>query len=257
MHYYKKLINSVIKINGYKMKFSKNEWKYILIISIVLGFVFSFKEWGPGKTPDITIGIKNWIISIILVIIAFSIHNIAHKIIAKQHSATSELDLWRINYKKIIHRSKPLALGNILAVLLSILSNGSIKFSALESQNIKCNLEERLGRKFKHLKEIEIAYIALAGPVINLFLALLFKAFNNPVFDKFILINYSIAIYSLIPFNKLDGSRIWFGSYYIYIFFLILTIACIALMGIMNSIGAILLAALTAFVFFMLFTTKD
>jgi len=240
------------------MRFLKKEWKGIIIASIILGFVFSFREWGPGSTPNISTGIANWIASFILVMIAYSLHNLAHKIIAAKHCAKSEFDLWRFNMKFFKPNSKPylISIGPILAVVFALFSNGTIKFSALESQNIKSNIKERIGKKFKHIREIEIAYIALAGPIMSLFLALFFSIFNNPIFDKFILINISIAIYSMIPIHNLDGSRIWIGSYFVYIFSVILIIACTALINIMNVVGYILLSVLTLSILIILAKIK-
>lgn len=236
------------------MGFSKKEWKSILIASLILGFVFSFREWGPGSTPDPAVGLGSWIASFILVLIAFSLHNLGHKIIASKHCAKTEFNLWRfnINFFRPHMKQNKIAIGPILSVILALFSNGHIQFAALESQDIKDNIKERIGKKFKHMREVEVSYIALAGPIVSLFLALLFASFNNPIFDKFVLINISIALYAMIPLPGLDGARIWIGSYFIYIFSLILVIACAALINIMNGVGHILLAILALIIFILL-----
>ncbi|HLC55997.1 MAG TPA: hypothetical protein VJJ23_02060 [Candidatus Nanoarchaeia archaeon] len=215
-----------------KINFSKSEIKHLVAASIILGFIFSFTEWGTTVFNPIA-GIQNWLKAIILSLIALLIHVFAHKFLALKSYATAEFRTWSIQRYgfrksstypiKTAGFSIPfLPIGIILSLFVAFLSAGKGIFAAVESFIITdVKTEKRISRKLSEysptwieLTETELAFISLLAPIVSTLLAVIFL--NTP-FHKFGLINMYIAIYSMFPFPGLDGIKILFGSIWIYL----------------------------------------
>ncbi len=216
-----------------KINFSKSEIKHLIVASVVLGFIFSFTEWGTTSFDPVT-GVLNWLKTIIISLIALLIHILAHKFIAFKSHAIIEFRTWSIQRYGIRKSSTYpiktagfsipfLPIGIILSLLVIFLSAGKGIFAAVESFIITdVKTEKRISRRlseysprFIELTETEIALISLIAPIVSTLLAVIFL--NTP-FHKFGLINMYIAIYSMLPFPGLDGIKILFGSIWIYLF---------------------------------------
>jgi hypothetical protein len=245
------------------IKIKKTEIKALIISAMILGFVFSFREWGTDKF-DLTSGILNWIESLILVLIVLIIHELAHKIVAKTKDASTEYKIWSI--KKFFFGKKwkfpqkffglkinALSLGIIAPIFISLFSNGKVIFATTETTKISYNSIERTGRKFTHLTEFESAIIALAGPLASMFIALL-TSLSLPGATKFITINYLIALYAMVPLNSLDGAKIFFGSKILYLFSLVFLFLCF--IAIKKNYAIWLLLILAAIIFLILMRYK-
>ncbi len=247
------------------MKFKNLEIKHLLISTIVLAFVFSFREWGTEGFSVIT-GITNWILYILVVAIALILKQIGHKIVAKKYGASSEFRIWSIERyglsksKKfpksfVGYRIQTFPLGLILSITLAFVSNGLIKFAAVTSSKIK--EKYRLGKKFKNLTEFETAAISLAGPLTNLFLAIIFQITGNLFnFERFVIVNSALAMYSMIPLSKLDGSRIFFGSKILYLLSFIFIFLIGLLLPTITTTYAILALIMTAIILILIYFYK-
>ncbi len=242
------------------------DWKNIKslsIASIVLGFIFSFREWGY-EYFSLSIGISNWFRYFLLSFILFSIYLIANKQIAKLHGADINFKIWDIHRYGFNRSAKfsrlklfGLKLGNsfkigiIFPFLFSILSNGIFKFAAIGYSEIEEISHKRAGKKFKHLTDFEIARIHLAGPLTLLFLTIILSYLKG--FSNIIEISKLIIIYSFLPFSKLDGAKILFGSIPLYIFGLAFTITSLLLLNIIPSTALIFLGLLTSIIILLLY----
>ena len=169
------------------------------------------------------------------------LHTIGHKIIAAKNYAVSEFRVWIIQKKKRI-----IPTGLLIPLLFSFVSNGSWSIPLIESTVIKEIPALRARKKFKHLTNFEMGIIALAGPLMSILIALIFKAANLPGFEKFIIINYTIGLVALIPFSTLDGARILSGSKYLYLGTIVFLVSTVLLMQVTSLIVTIVFALILA-----------
>jgi stage IV sporulation protein FB len=88
-------------------------------------------------------------------------------------------------------------------ILVLCIMNIEIESADLYLQGIKIKYKE--ARFLSYPKEI---IIALAGPAVNLLIFILFSlAFKNIGLETFGYINLILAIFNLLPIEKLDGGR--------------------------------------------------
>lgn len=219
------------------MSFEKQEIKELIIAIIIAGFVFSFNEWGLREFSS-NIGFINLIRAILIVAIVFTTHAYIQKQAAKYFDSTSKFGLLEIEPR--IYRTTKLEetiyqttkkilnpIGIIVTLLVTILSNGKLILVLLATAKITSNKLKRVGRKYIHTKDIEIAQIALAGPLTDLSLLAIFKLLL-PIaplfFEKAMFIAATLAVFHILPIPKMDGGQIFIGSKTLYVFGLILTI---------------------------------
>ncbi len=246
--------------------FDKKEVGSLAIAAIILGFVFSFRQWGSGEIFELSTGLINLIRLAILSAIALLVYIISHKLIARNYGCDSTFRIWgikrfwftkraRIDNSRIFGRKfKSIKLGIILPILVSLLSNGFLKFCAIGSSEISEIKLKRMKRAFKQVTDFEISIIHFAGPLTLTLLALILN--SVPGFSDLVKVSYFIAIYSMLPLAGLDGTKIFFGSAPLYIFGLTFIIFSIALLILANSLTALIFALIAAVVLLLLFLYK-
>jgi Zn-dependent protease len=170
----------------------RSEIKLLTITTIVLGFCFSFRDWGINSF-NFGMGIRNFIFVSILVAISIIIHEIVHKKIAKRYDAIVEFKTW----------------NSLLftALLITILTNGYVIFAAVWVVVISSKYLFRPGHKSPHLGPWERAKIAASGPFTNFILALisalLYVKTGAFIWNKLMIINFWMAGMNLFPFFRL------------------------------------------------------
>ncbi len=231
--------------------FDKQELKNLFLGAFILGFIFSFREWGYGEL-NLNIGITNLIRTTILSLIVLLIYQTSHKIIAKRYGAKSTFRVWSFkrfwftrnskieNLNFFGKRFKTISSGVIIPIIFAFLSNGHVKFATIGSSEITEIENRRLGKKFKHLTEYELAKIHLAAPLTLLLFAIVFN--NITGLTKFVEICYTLALFSMIPFSGLDGAKIFFGSVPLYIFSATFILASVLAMHILTPLLTIILS---------------
>ena len=144
------------------------------------------------------------IVSIIALIMAITIHEFSHALIADRLGDPTPRANGRLSLNPLAHADP---IGTFLLPLLSALTGiptiGWAKPVPIDPYNLKNPRRDEL-------------FIALAGPVSNLILAvvasLLLRFPLSQIVDTLIyliiLVNISIAIFNLIPLWPLDGSKI-------------------------------------------------
>lgn len=171
--------------------YSKQELSDMFLVIIVLGFCFSFRNWG-SKTFDFGIGIANLILTTILVAIALSIHMWFNRYIAKRFSAKIRFVTWRTVL--------------LISIFLCFLTNGWFVFAAVWAIQINATLFYRPKHRRAHMGPFERAKVGAAGPAINILLAIISAgiAFSTGsyIFSKFMFINIWIAGMHLFPFFR-------------------------------------------------------
>ena len=205
---------------------------------MLLNLISSFMS---GEEYDIKIAIISFVLSLPIFMLAFSIHEYAHGLVASKLGDPTAKSLGRLTLNPIKH----IDLFGFIAMLV---------FGFGWAKPVPINT-----RYFKKPKR-DMAITALAGPLSNILLALLFGAllkifsfidlgiiqselvaniwiFTGLMLSRGIYINVLFAVFNMIPVPPFDGSRLFFAflptkayfwvqryERYIYIVFLALLI---------------------------------
>jgi Zn-dependent protease len=196
------------------LKFNKKEFRNLIIAIIILTIVFAFDD--KSSAFVLSNWLTNFIRILVVVFITLTISRSAQKLVATRYGVETEYQIWSLPKFKHI---KFLPIGPILAILITILSNGKFYFAAIDQFNLIEKKGRRLGTNYPHTTEFESAKIAVVGPLANMVFALILSLINGSgIFSQLIFVNWVYAIYSMLPIPNLDGSKIFFGSWRLYIF---------------------------------------
>lgn len=193
------------------------------------------------------------IISFLSLIIAITIHEFFHALVADKLGDPTPRSMGRLSLNPLKHADP---IGTIFLPLVSALTGiptiGWAKPVVIDSFN------------FRHPKRDEI-FVSLAGPLSNLLLAFILSLvanifqFQSIFIYLLVLINISLFIFNLIPIPPLDGSKIilnllspessvkWQEAFDRYGFILILILIFLPING--QSIITSIMSPLTKFIF--------
>jgi Zn-dependent protease len=139
--------------------------------------------------------------------VGFVLHELAHRTVARNYgySATYEVWWW----------------GVIVCLLMAVLTQGALIFAALGAVYIS----PKASNRYLDEKGFNRAYgmISLAGPAMNLLLAIAFYALSSQggILSDFgawgMQINLWLAAFNLIPVPPFDGSKIFHWSKLVWI----------------------------------------
>ncbi len=176
------------------VSFSQQEVKDLLLAWVALGVAFTLFLnrdvtailFAPNVTTSLTPLFNTFAISLLTVGVGFLLHEIAHKIVAVWFGQSAE---FKADYAML-----GLAIASGLAGFL---------FAAPGAVYHRGVITER-----------ENGLIAIAGPVTNLCLAVLFfplvflPGFFGQVGQFGVLINLFLAAFNMLPFGPLDGNKV-------------------------------------------------
>ncbi len=179
--------------------FSKKEIRDLLISVAVLGFLFSF-YLRVFVTEFVLSFLANWLVSCLIVGLAFIGHELAHKFVAIRYDLKAEYVLW--------------PQGVIISLAVFLLSGGNLIFAALGYVSISTFYPTRLGYRYVSLSLEEAGIISASGPVANLVIALISSIFApfSELASLSMNLNLMLAIFNLLPFPPLDGSKVFIWS---------------------------------------------
>jgi hypothetical protein len=170
----------------------KSERNLLILTILVLGFCFSFRDWGIERF-DFGVGLMNFILTTILVAFSVLVHLYSQKRKAKKHNAKITFHTW----------TSLLA----TAVVITILTNGYIIFAAVWVITIGSHQFLRAKHKYPHIGPFERAKIVAVGPMSNILLGLvsatLFFRTGAFIWEKLMIINFWFAVMNLFPFFRL------------------------------------------------------
>lgn len=167
------------------MKYSISLTEYlhiaVSVVTIALAFtLFPVDSFSPER----------FVLILFTVGSAFVLHELAHKFVAIKYGAKAEYKVW--------------TLGLVFVLFLAFITNGAIIFAAPGAVYIYGSglSKEKYGK------------IALAGPLMNLalamfFLFLLFSGFSREFALAGVRWNVVLGAFNLIPFGPFDGKKVY------------------------------------------------
>ena len=234
------------------MKINKTEIKYFVITIFFVTLALAFDD----KMQEFVLSnwLTNFLVVLIFVTIAVLVHYVGHRLMARRYKVEVEHSIWQMSHFYFTNffstrLKKSVPIGIILSIFISLGSFGQMFFIAIESFNFKENKRRRVGFRYANLTEYEVALISAAGPLANLFFALLIKLINLPYLNNLIFINLYYSIFHMIPFSELDGSKALFSSPLIYVFSLSLILISLLLLYFYSLTITVILSLLIAIIF--------
>lgn len=161
---------------------------------------------GSGKWLDVLV---NLVVIVVLLLIAFPVHEFAHAFVATKLGDDTPRYMGRLTLNPLAHLD---LYGTILFLLAG--------FGWAKPVQVNTNRLNPVGGS----RTISMAIVALAGPVSNVLLALIFSVLYRicaPLttssflmvvlayaFSTAVFLNLLLAVFNLIPIPPLDGSKI-------------------------------------------------
>ncbi len=186
--------------------FTKKEITWALIVMIIFAFIIGFSsEFSP--------------ISFIISFLVISVSLTSKKIAAKYFFVDIEHQIWkfqRYGFMKRAYFKKPFPMGIVLPFLMTVLSLGLIRpltFFELKCKASKMRILRSRGTIHRTLevKESDLGWICAYG-----FWGLWLLAFTASYLQIDILAQYAVyyGVWNLLPISNLDGTKIFFGSFF-------------------------------------------
>ncbi len=247
------------------MEYTKNEWKYFIIIILTLSLAFGFND----KSQEFALShwLLNFVKMIVFVAISVFAHDFAHDLMAKKYGFLSEYRIWGIKrfflrerYPKKVHifgrdiTINSFPIGIVLCLLVMLFSNGKLFFTAVSSYGLVIKKEHRFGHRIIEVTDFEEAKIALAGPMANILLAILFKLVSpSGMLSELVLINSIMPVFDMLPLMGLDGMKVMIGSTPLYAFSFIFILGTAILLYFLGALPALVMALALAGIFFLVY----
>ncbi len=224
-------------------KFSR-EVSDSLIVILLLTIIFAYNDRKEVTTA--ASWSSNLILTFVIVALSILFLILGYKLAARYYGNSLTFGLWRISYEEEKFSMRafhiPLAkyLGQVLAIILTLVSSGLFYFTAISSFSTEIKSKRK---RFRQVTGYENSMTAIMGLLFS-FLALFF--FKSTSSSTGVLVNTWIIIGNLIPFSSLPGAYIAMKSRTSYVFITALSIFILILIGILSIKAAVLIALIFA-----------
>ncbi len=189
--------------------------RHIELLQILLGIITLTLVAGFNDVIELNLQ-KIGIILIFSFIIIFT-NILGKKMAASSLDADVEHEIWRwerYGLKPGQHLQKSVPAGVIFPIFLTAISLGVIKLMTIftyETKALKRRAAKRFGPfSFTEMTDYHNALVGAAGIIVTL--AVSFISYFIPGAGQLAEIAAFYAFFNMIPFSKLDGSQIYFGS---------------------------------------------
>ena len=227
------------KIKRY-FTFSKEELKVILVSSLVVGFMFAFRDFS----------LYNLITAIGIVILSLLLHISIQKIAGLHDGFGTEFKIWWM--------------GLLIGLVITFITNGRIWWIVFPGGIVFSMLaRHRLGKFRYGMNYWPMGIIAFAGPIASIVFGTVFKNINLyllnsafPLFDRIFIFNLVFAACQMLPIPPLDGHYMFFASRSAYAFLLgtIITYVVLVLgLQLYSWVWALIIGAILWLVYYIKF----
>src|SRR3989344_36120 len=224
--------------------FTKKEIVHLAISVVVLAFVFGFDD---GQSIFVfSYLITNLFRILLLVAVSILLRELFIKLTANKFNSKAEYHIWLIErfWFRMKDAIKPgIPFGIIFSLIGAFVSKGKFFFTAIGVHDIKQNLAARAGNKKLLLGDLQESLIVLTGIYVSIILIYLGFIFD---IEWLAAINFFLALYNLIPFSNLDGAKVFFGSFLLWIFSVLLVVFSYLLIPV-NLVLALILGIIFSF----------
>ncbi len=236
--------------------FGKKEIRHLIIGILILSFIFGFND---GR-ENFVFGywLLNFLMVLVVVAISVLVRELVRKFVAHRKGCKTEYNLWfvkQVSFRPTGGLKTGFPIFPIIAVFLAFISNGKAFFTAIETNTVEAVRKYRIGRKFTRLTEYDEAIILLSGVLTSAFFVLFFSSLSKMVnvnLNIFVVVNFWLTLYALLPIPPLDGGKILFGSRPLYVFSVAFIIA-LFLMKDLNIILSLLFSFIIAFILLIIY----
>ena len=185
--------------------FNLKELGYIAIAIIIFAFVASFIHSASA-----------FFLALLFGFIIISVNVLAKKIMAYYLDCYTQESLWtwqRYGFRKHQQFNFPILAGVIFPLVLSLVSQGVIKFLAFLEFDIH-PATHRVAKRhgfysYSELSELHIGIIAASGIFFNLVLSLIAFLLG---FSELARLSIYFAVSNILPISNLDGAKVFFGN---------------------------------------------
>ncbi len=190
-----------------------DEVGHVILAIVVLALVASF---GSYVQHDFSLGFIAFFLFLLFGAIVVLVNVFTKKIVAYVLDSEVEMKTWMWQRYGVYTKSylkKPVPLGFLLPLLLSLITLGYVKFFGFLEYEVyasKSRASKRIGNvRFSELTETHIGAVGAFGILANLVLGLAAYLLALPDLARF---SAYFAFANILPLSKLDGVKIFFGS---------------------------------------------
>lgn len=220
--------------------FNKKETVTVIVISILSGFILSFRTWGLDAF-EASISFDNLIVYSFVFLLLFLVFLASQKYVAALMGLNAEVDVWKY--------------GPPIGVLVTLMSYGAFPFVFLGGVSLKEIPRLRLGKFRRTVINVkEMLYIGLVGPLALVLLSLLvfFPLYNltgQQLFFDFVWISSLILVVTALPFPSLNGLNLLLKHRGVWIIYFLYALFLYILLGFLHTTWIYLLALFLSLLF--------
>lgn len=200
--------------------FTSAEIRSLAATVLIVAFIISFADWGKGATPDLTEGLFNFLIAVIITAVTFFVRESVRRIAALSVGYRAEYKVWWW--------------GLLLGLVIVFISRGYVWILLPGGILLHHLAGHRLGHFRYGLNFFGLGMVSMTAPIANVVMAVIIKSvnlyLNSGVLTKAVYLNLLLAIFSVLPIPPMDGSKMFFGSRMVYSFMFIAIILASALL---------------------------
>ncbi len=196
----------------------------IIIAIVVLGIV-------TGAQYFVSLDLNAVVKAVGFSAIVIGANILGKKIIASRLDADVEHEIWRMQrygFSVSSHSEKSIPVGIIFPLFVTVISLGTVNLMSVityQTKALKRRAAKRFGPfSFTEMTDYHNSWVG-AGGIIAV-LAVAFISYWFPGFSGLGRLATFYAFWNMVPFSKLDGTQIYFGSRVLWSILAVITLIC-------------------------------